>query len=77
MNTDPAIAADHLVTVPPGRPKTIEVPLPLLLIPVKRLQGFDEALHAEPGRVLPVIHARADDRVAVKADGLHGFDPMG
>jgi hypothetical protein len=46
VNTDPAISAVRLIAVSTRCSKTIEVPLPLLLFPIKRLQGLDETLHA-------------------------------
>jgi len=37
LNTEPAVAAIRLITVPVGCSKTIEIPLPPLLVPIKRL----------------------------------------
>ncbi len=75
VDTDPAVSTVDLVAIPAGCSKAIEIPFPPLSLAIKRLQGLNEALHAEPGRNLSILQARAYDSVAVKTDGPHFSAP--
>jgi hypothetical protein len=74
-DTDSVVSACPLIAITARGPEAFEIPLALLLFPVKGLQGLDEAVHAKTGGVLSILHARANDLVAVKADGSHLFTP--